>query len=503
MQQNIIQKRDRYGRMVPFFYCLLFIVTFSLCFRFFTSATVEQGGDAFYKWGFIRQYVLFGDFPATLNHHVCRWAINIPVYFIQKYIGTGPGVYYVWPFLTATLSAVFSFLLLEKIRGWRTGLAGAVLVILSEPMLRLGTQFLPMGAVVAYLLGALYFLVRWQHNRNNAVLVISSLFLFFCYGAKITSIYYLPAFLVLIYLAAENKRASIRSILCFLGVFIMLLALETYVFDSMTGATLGRVELIQRSHHAIHTGNPNATWQSSSDSLLKYVANFFVYFTYPGKAPSFLYYLAFGLSLLAFVKRLRPVYPLAVPFLCGFLGTAYAITSVFPFARPERMLFRYQAAIFELALLVVVLFLSSNPVERLVGNRKLPFNAGGREIRVLLFLLLAVPVATYSFKHVKMLNNGYMKTLKTMQLVSQASETHQPVFIPYKAGIRRSIKRIFLYRLLFSDERYHADSLYSFNAALLEGRPLITRDGKTYMLVDSNGCSENFAEHAVILIDFD
>ena len=172
--------------------CIFLLILFSIFVRFFTSQVVDEGGDAFFKWMVIKQYVLHNSIQHIVDHHIARWSINIPVFFIQKYISTEHTAYYIWPFFTATITTIFSFLILEKLRGLRTGLVGATLVTLSEPMLRQGTQFLPMGATVAYLLATIYFLIRWRHNGRISNTLISSFFLFLAWGAKVTSIYYFP-----------------------------------------------------------------------------------------------------------------------------------------------------------------------------------------------------------------------------------------------------------------------------------------------------------------------
>jgi len=491
---------------LTFYGAILLIVFLSLTFRLFTSMPVEFGGDAIYKWSLVKQFLLFGDLPARWNHHACRWAVNIPAFFIMKFFGTGANVYYFWPFLTATLSAVFSFLLLERIRGWRVGLAGAILVVLSVPMLRMGSQFLPMGATVTFLLGSLYFLLRWRDNGRNWNVAVSALLLFLAYGTKVTSVYYLPACLVLIWLLPNDNRGRVWSMLLFIGVFMALLALETYLFNILGGATFGRWELIQQSHHPIRTPGPVASWRSVSKSLPRYLANFLVYLKYPGGLNSILYYAAFSISALAWVKKWRNTYIVAVPFVFGFLGIAYAITSVFPFSRPERLLFRYQTPIFELALLTVVLFLSVPRFEKCVKKYKLPFNVSDRAIRGLLFLTLVLLIAVPAFKGIQG-DTGYEKTVRTMELVSKARENNLPVFIPTKRTDMHTFKQIIKYWSIFSDAHWRVPFFESGNLSSsvdyqLEKYSALKLGAETYILVERNGFSGDISSKAVFLTDF-
>lgn len=488
-------------RKILLFGCLLFIAVFSLVFRYLTSETVERAGDAVYKWSVIKQFVLFGDFPARLNHHTCRWSLNIPVFFLQKYLGTGPTTYYVWPFITSTLSGVFGFLLTERLRSWRIGLAAGVLIIMSEPLMRQGTQLLPMGTAVPFLLGAVYFFVRWRDDRCSLNIAVSSLLLFFAYGAKITIIYYVPAFLVLIWLFADNPRARIRNSLCFLGIFVALFAVETGVFNMITGASLGRLELIQSSHRPIRTVvAATSNWQSSSDSLLQYLANFFIYFKYPGRATSALYYIAFVVSVFALAKKWRNTSVMAIPFLFGFFGHAYAITSIFPFSRPERMLFRYQSAIFELALLTLILFLSAPRFKEIATKYKLPFKAGDREIRIVLFLALASPIAISAVKRIHA-DTGYMRTARTAAIVRQARGEGGPVLILKKDKERLSIKQIIKYYALYTDTRYFGKVPWNreHDSIRLSDFPAIERDGKEFLMVERNGHTGELDGKAIYL----
>ncbi|WP_272700600.1 ArnT family glycosyltransferase [Desulfovibrio sp. Fe33] len=506
MNNPIIATENTGKRKMMLFACLLFLAVFSLAFRYLTSGTVESGGDAVYKWSVIKQFVLFGDVPARLNHHTCRWSVNIPVFFLQKYLGTGPTTYYVWPFLTSTLSAIFGFLLMERLRSWRIGLAAGVLIIMSDPMMRQGTQLLPMGTAVSFLLGAVYFFVRWRDDGCSRNIAASSLLLFFAYGAKITIIYYVPAFLVLIYLFAGNLRTRFYTSLCFLGIFIALFVVETYSFNMLTGSSFGRMELIQSSHRPIRTIASSAItndWQYSFNSVFQYLCNFFVYFKYPGRAPAVLYYIAFVISVFALAKKWPNTSAAAIPFLFGFFGHAYAVTSVFPFVRPERILFRYQSAIFELALLTLVLFLSAPRFKGTATKYKLPFKAGDRAIRIILFLVLASPIAISAIKHIHWVDNGYKRTARTAAIVRQAREDKVPVFILREDEEKESIKQIIKYYALYTDTHYFGQVPWNREHDIrLSDFPAIERDGKEFLMVERNGHTDELDGKAIYLERF-
>ncbi|NDV20241.1 hypothetical protein GO013_12550 [Pseudodesulfovibrio sp. JC047] len=479
---------------------ILFLISFSLFFRFLTSNVVESGGDAIYKWSIVKQYVLFGEVPFQLNHHACRWAINIPLFLLQKVFGTAPKFYYIWPFVTSTLSALFAFLLLEKVRTWRLGLVAAILLIFSDPMLRQGTQLLPMGTVVPFVLLALYFLIRWRDKKDKFNIVISAFFLFIAYGAKITTVYYIPAFLSLLYLFSDDKKNFVRNGVCFLSVFVVFFAVETFFFNTLTCSSFGRMELIQDSHRPIRAINlATNTWQSCSSSLLQYLANFLVYFKYPGRAPAVLYYSTIIVAVIALNKKWNDISITAVPFLFGFLGHAYAVTSIFPFTRPERVLFRYQSVVFELALLTILLFLSAPRFNKSALKCLSSSNRKDQVIRSIFFFALFIPITVNAVKRIH-LDTGYMQTNRTMSLVRGAKEEGNPVYILQGETERESIKRIIKFRALYTNERYFGRTPYNrVHNIHLTDFPSIIRDGDSYMLVDSNGYVGDLETKAILL----
>ncbi|WP_272698843.1 ArnT family glycosyltransferase [Desulfovibrio sp. Fe33] len=507
MQDSTITEINNKNRPFLLYGCLLFLAVFSFLFRYFASDTVETGGDAIYKWSLIKQFILFGDIPLGLNHHTCRWAINIPLSLVAKCCGTEPTGYYIWPFIASTLSAIFSFLLVERLRTWRVGLATGILVILSGPMLRQGTQLLPMGTALLFLLGALYFLVRWRDNRHGLNLLASALFLFLAYGAKITIVYYLPSFLVLIYMFSKDKQSRLVNILFFLGIFLACFAMETMLFNALAGSSFGRLELVQLSHHPIRAAQiAPRSWQSQSNTLLQYLANFFVYFKYSSNCSAALYYTAFSVAVLALVRKWRSVYITAIPFLFGFIGHAYAITSVFPFHRPEQILPRYLSAIFELALITIILFLSAPRFRQLTATLKLPFSLDDRKIRMLLFLLLAIPIVAYAGKHLHM-DSGYAKTARAMKEVREARQNGVPVLILLprdsdKRAYRRN-KLIVKFRAFYTDARHFGNTHWPTDPNIdLDDFPMVARKGKTFLLVERNGFKGDLADKGLYLVDY-
>jgi hypothetical protein len=446
----------------------------------------------------IKQIVLFGDFPKHIDHHIARWAINIPVYLIQKYISIEAYAYYIWPFVAATGAALFSFLILEKIRNWKVGIAGAALVVLSEPMLRLGTQFLPMTGAVAYLLGMLYFLIRWHYHGRINNLIASCLFLFLGWGAKVTSIYYLPAILFYIYYFSDTNK--LKNSFLYLGIFIFLLTIETILFYILYGIHYGRLEIMTASHSAITKVYINSDdWKSHSRDFIQYILNIFAYIIYPGKGSAALLYTAFMISIISFAKKWKNLYAVSIPFVFGFFAHAYAITSLTTFSRPERLLARYQSFLFILSILVLLLFLSEPKFDKLSAKFPRPFRIGERNIRAIFFLALAVPIIIYAFEHTH-IRLGLLTTIHNNEIIRAAQKEKRPIFIPKSRNEKYTINRILKYQSIFTTIRNygHTPNVYTQHINIKE-RPVINRQGRGYILASDIEFSKDSYSKAVFL----
>lgn len=93
------------------------IALISLIFRVYTAAPVESGGDALYKWWELRKYSeLNMAFPETVwSHHMMRWVINLPVYFIQNSVSKNPAFIYLFPIVYSTISSVLCYFITFQI----------------------------------------------------------------------------------------------------------------------------------------------------------------------------------------------------------------------------------------------------------------------------------------------------------------------------------------------------------------------------------------------------
>src|SRR5215207_5828077 len=87
--------------------------------------------DAGAKWHFVRQWSYDNEFggSAEWSHHMARFGVNVPTYFVQLLFGTDPGVYHVVPIGAFTLQVVFSYVLARHVAGRATGVLAALIMI--------------------------------------------------------------------------------------------------------------------------------------------------------------------------------------------------------------------------------------------------------------------------------------------------------------------------------------------------------------------------------------
>jgi hypothetical protein len=421
----------------------------SIILRFLTAGRIELGGDAFYKWGLIRQSILHGDLPINATHHGLRWAINFPVYLIQLFFGDSAINYYIWPFASSAITAIFCFLLVEKLTNWRWGLLTSFAFMTSWHVFRSGTQFLPLGAAAMYMVAALFFLLLYVQQFKWKYILISGVLFFFSYGVKVTAIYYLPAFLIVIFVFAWRHNGDLKDCWKPIGVFCsvlaVLLAAETALIYCYTGY-FGRIEAFKalafsdtnstiwlknlekakeffnKHPYAIPPYPEKLNWQTFSVSPWQYAWNILIYISvWKGGVPRFLFYIAAFLSFTALMKRRKDLYFIAIPYLFGFFAHAYAIRSLEPLLRPEKALNRYWALLMLLATLVTILYVAkiSKQTKRPLVKCSIGFLA---IVLVLWQAIDTLPKKTPSI-------NGLQKVILTEKAITEARKNRQAILV--------------------------------------------------------------------------
>ena len=244
-----VWNQNRYGVWIELF--LFACVVFA--FRLYVTAPVENSGDAFVKWYEAKRLAHGLDY-SRLDHHTMRWGINFLSLFFQKIFGTQASTYYLPSAFAATLSGLFVFLIGLHVRDQMLGILALVLFTIQPAIIVAGSQLFPGIFTTCYSLGAIYFLLLYTHpeQKKTYFLVISSIFLFCAYGAKMTSLFFLPAFVL--YLVWSTRR--LQPVFLFLGILFLGVLFETLIIDTMLGnyTLFGRLALAGGHLNIMETG---------------------------------------------------------------------------------------------------------------------------------------------------------------------------------------------------------------------------------------------------------
>ncbi len=244
-----VRNRERYR----FWLELLLLAGLVFAFRLYVTVPVEGSGDSFVKWYEAKRLAHGLDY-SRLDHHTMRWGINFLSLFFQKIFGTRASTYYLPSAFASTLSALFVFLIGTQLQDRLLGIMALILFSLHPAIIGAGSQLFPGIFSICYSLGAVYFLLLYTRieQGKNFYLVISSLFLLFAYGAKMTSLFFLPAFVL--YLVWSTRR--LRPVILFLAVLSLGIGLETVIIDTILGdyTMFGRFALAGGHLHIMENG---------------------------------------------------------------------------------------------------------------------------------------------------------------------------------------------------------------------------------------------------------
>ncbi|WP_319549686.1 hypothetical protein [Desulfogranum marinum] len=474
---------------------ILALFSLSMLVRLCFSSNIEAGGDAIFKWAMVRDYVENGSLPpdwAIRSHHALRWAINIPVLIIQKIYGTEPQNYYIWPFFSSTMGVLFFYLIVKNIHSKLWGTLAAIAFLFSSPMLRQGSQFLPMGPAATYLLGSIYFLQIWINKKRLSLLILSVIFLFFSYGSKVTSIYYFPAFAILILIFSNKSDDNKITIRYFkpLIYFSLLLAIffgtEAILTQKLTNEPGGRLACIAMGNH----GDPKRRQKRHAEKILakdlkvatttlgEYAGNIFVYYKlHSNEKETILLYIALLQAIAVLAIKKKELYTISIPFLFGFFGHAYSIIGVYPFLRPEKMNFRYHTVIYTLAIIIFITFLGY-----LDKRQTLKVKKGAAYHIHRYYLITALALVFYSIgtiKTPKIFTNGYFTTKRNSIAITKAREQGMPILIKLSSKENAWKKQYRRYRSIYSPNSDYYNKSYDYK---------IYRKGrKKFFLVEKNG----------------
>jgi hypothetical protein len=199
---------------------------------------VSSGGDAIYKWNFVRQWFYKNDFRhAKWDHHMARFGVNAISYLVQCIAGRGPNAYFVSPIGAGVVQALFVYACGKRLSGRGAAVVSALMLIFFKDTARAASQILPEVFSGTYAIVAAYFYLRYtdaQGRRRLAWLAALSIALFWDYLAKETSVFFIPGFAVALWLASERMSTRARDIAILVAIFCAGLALETGIIRAFT-----------------------------------------------------------------------------------------------------------------------------------------------------------------------------------------------------------------------------------------------------------------------------
>jgi 4-amino-4-deoxy-L-arabinose transferase-like glycosyltransferase len=198
--------------------------------------SIGIGGDAIRKWHFVRQWFYANDIRhGQWDHHMARVGMNVIAYVSQAILGRGPLVYYVPALLAGVVTVIATYACGKRLGGRFVGILAALMLIAFKPEHTATTQFLPEVFSGMYAIIAAYLLLRYADavpERRTPWLVASSVVLFAGYLAKETTVYFIPGFVVAIWLVPGPRRY--RDIGLFLGVLLGGVLIETACYRIFT-----------------------------------------------------------------------------------------------------------------------------------------------------------------------------------------------------------------------------------------------------------------------------
>ncbi|MBN2618554.1 MAG: glycosyltransferase family 39 protein [Spirochaetales bacterium] len=229
------------------FTILLFLSLITIFLRLLTLMEVSPGGDNIDYWYYgkaiINQYQ-YGE----LFHRNIRWGILIPVTVFQMVFGTSVWVIYLIPITMAVLLNISIYKVGKKVFNQNTAYLTIIIVQIFPYMIRVGSQLFLALFSMNYLLLSFYFLLKYLDKdittKNQRInFTISVLLLFIAYETKITNLYFLIPFLIIIY-----RKKSFIDVVKYSLILLGLYFIEHFLYFILAGYPLGRLQIIMSTH---------------------------------------------------------------------------------------------------------------------------------------------------------------------------------------------------------------------------------------------------------------
>ena len=359
------------------------MTAFSLCYlavRILTLPLVEFGGDVVYKWRIFRYFVAVGTwFPTVPDHHLGRWAQNLPTIGVIRLLGsTHPTVSMIVPILSGLGVLLLVYLISRRIAGKTAAVLTVLAVMGYRTFVIESAQLLPSMPAALYTLLALELMLRHlEEPRRLLPPFLAGVAMGLAWGCKVTAAYWCVGIAIHLIFSPGGGRDLLKGrrfrigadLLLFSLGFLIVFAVETVCLNRVFGVSRGRFALL-----FIHSGeNPHLALTGLTAYLFSPL-RFFLSLRGKGldfvpKATLFLLtvptiWFTLKHEAAGSAKRM-----LAVVLLIAGLFHCYLVTRVFPFRHPERPLLRY---FFTLACVALILVIAQYPalLASLHGRRR-------------------------------------------------------------------------------------------------------------------------------------
>lgn len=225
---------------------IILLLFLTLWVRSSTQMMIHTGVDERDYWYAAKTLVLGYEYP-DLTHRTVRWSIIVPTAILQLIFGTHPNIYYLGPLINALIQTLVLYCIGRDIRGRMTGIVAAIFLIFFPYQIRAASQIRPEIFSITYIALCMYFLIRFIKKENRLInLVLSSLFLFLAYMAKITNLFFLPG--IIIALLLYEKEHRLRNVVAYGGVLLLLYLAETASYAVFSSYDFGRLSIISSNH---------------------------------------------------------------------------------------------------------------------------------------------------------------------------------------------------------------------------------------------------------------
>ncbi len=388
---------------------------------------VNTGGDNIDYWYYGK--ALLNNYPyGELFHRSIRWGILFPIALFQLIFGTSAWVIYLIPiFMTLVLNGVI-YKLGKYLFSSKVAFLSIVIFQFFPYTIRIGSQLFLALFSISYVLISLYFLLRFfdlekGSRKSKLYFALSVTFLFIAYETKITNLYVLIPWVILLI-----KRSSLKSAFIYCLILAGLYSIEHFCYAVFAGYPMGRLEIILSTHFGSGSMTLGQGVQFDGTFLGLFerysFKNFPIYWhliTWPG--------IAAGIILLKNKIQPQKVGMLLTVIITFMFILTFAIKSVNPFIPMEDFVVRYFSPLLPLfAMLISLTLFSFVPVaNRLMDNKLIVLSTFVLPLCLICFMAIILPflpksAGNYLNNPLKPSEHNFIKTINFEKEVNRVKD---------------------------------------------------------------------------------